>query len=255
VPVAARAGDQQSATFAQGAHAPGDGKLTLGTSAMLDLNTGDSPQSPPPGSYPVPLWKLGRQPCCYGLEGMVVTAGATVDWLVELGLLESPEQLDRVADSVTDTAGVRFLPALLGLGTPFMDDTSRGFIGGVTRGSSAAHLVRAALEGLAQRGADLVAALGPRSPLRVDGGLARSDRLLQQLADLAGIELLRAAETETTALGAAFLAGLATGVFAEPAQVRGCLAPPERFAPQRDAAWRERERAAWGRFLERARAH
>lgn len=252
LPVVARAGDQQAASFAQGVHAPGDAKLTLGTSAMLDLHAGGEPPAFEGGAFPLALWRLsGRDSFCR--EGMVVTAGAVVEWLVALGLLASAGQLDAVAGCVPDAGGVVFVPALQGLGTPWLDDAARGFAVGLTRGSTAAHLVRAAVEGVAQRCADLCEALRlDARPLRVDGGLARSRLLLQQIADASGRTLLRAAETETTALGAALLAGLATGVFASPAACAALTAPGERFEPALDAAGREARRARFRAAVERA---
>lgn len=245
LPLAARAGDQQAACFAQGAHAPGDAKLTLGTSAMLDLHVGDTPPPFENGAFPLALWRLeGRDAFCR--EGNVITAGAVVDWLVGLGLLRDAKDLDAVAGSVEDAAGVVFVPALQGLGTPWLDDSARGLVGGLTRGATAAHLVRAAVEGVAHRCADLCEALGlAAGPLRSDGGLARSDLLLQRIADLCGLSVLRARETETTALGAAFLAGLAVGVFAGPAACVAGLAPAARFEPALDAGRRADERACF----------
>jgi glycerol kinase len=254
VPVGARVGDQQAASFAQGIHGPGEAKLTLGTSAMLQVNAGADVFHPPPGTYPLPLWELpdGERAFCF--EGSVVTAGAAVDWLVSLGLLDRPESLDRVAGSVASSQGVVFVPALQGLGSPYLDPEARGLVGGLTRGSSAAELVRALVEGLAHRCVDLCDAMPlAESPLRCDGGLARSDLLLELLAGLLGREVLRAAETETTALGAAFLAGIAGGVLAGPAEVRERIAPPTRFEPRRGSASRAAERERWRRALERCR--
>lgn len=252
LPVAARAGDQQAAAFAQGAHAPGDAKLTLGTSAMLDLHAGDAPPPFENGAFPLALWRLeGRDAFCR--EGSVITAGAVVDWLVGLGLLGSAAQLDAVAGSVPDAAGVVFVPALQGLGTPWLDDAARGLVVGLTRGATAAHLVRAALEGVAQRCADLCQALGLRAgALRCDGGLARSDLLLRRVADLCGLPVLRAAEVETTALGAAFLAGLASGVFAGPADCVARARPAARFEPALEAGKRGEQRARFRAAVERA---
>lgn len=255
VPVAARAGDQQAATFAQGVHEARGAKLTLGTSAMLDVHTGSSPSAPPPGAYPLALWKLGDGAAAFCLEGTVITAGAAVEWLVEVGLLREASALDPVARSIPSSEGVAFVPALQGLGTPFLDDGARGLIVGLTRGSGAAQIVRAVLEGVAHRCVDVCQALGVAPPLRVDGGLARSDLLCQTIADLLGHEVLRAAETETTALGAAQLAGLATEILESPAACRATLAPPTSFLPAIDEAVRGGAREAWARALERARSH
>jgi len=255
LPVAARAGDQQAATFAQGALAAGEAKLTLGTAAMLDLNVGDTPVFPGPGLFPLALWRLGG--CdAFCLEASVITAGAVVDWLVALGLLPEATAFDRVAGQVASAEGVAFVPALQGLGTPYFDDGARGLLGGLTRGSTAAHVVRAVLEGLAHRCVDLCDALEleREQPLRVDGGLARSDLLLQRLADLSGRPVLRAAETETTALGAAFMAGLGAGIYDDVSRCAELAAPPRRFEPAAEPDRREQERRRWHSVVDRARA-
>jgi glycerol kinase len=150
---------------------------------------------------------------------------------------------------------VAFVPALQGLGTPYFDDGARGLLGGLTRGSTAAHVVRAVLEGLAHRCVDICDALelSREQPLRVDGGLARSDLLLQRLADLSGRPMLRAAETETTALGAAFLAGLGAGVYTDASCCASLAAPPRRFEPVAEPDRCEQERRRWHSVVERAR--
>jgi glycerol kinase len=254
VALAARAGDQQAATFAQGAHARGDAKLTLGTSAMLDLHTGSEPAAPPEGAYPLALWRLADGTTDFCLEGTVITAGAAVDWLVSLGIASDAAALDALARSVSSSGGVAFVPALQGLGTPFLDDSARGLVGGLTRGTGRAELARAAFEGIAQRCADVCDGLAvPAGPLRVDGGLARSDFLVRAIADLAGRPLWRARETETTALGAAFLAGLATGVWRDPADCRRAIPAPERFEAGLAEDARLGARARWHAVVARAR--
>ena len=255
VPVAARAGDQQAASFAQGVHTAGEAKLTLGTSAMLDLHAGPEPAEPGPGVYPLALWRLsdGTQACC--IEGTVITAGAAVDWLVGLGLARDAGAVDCLAGECPDSEGVVFVPALQGLGTPFLDDRAMGLLGGMTRGTGVAHIARAVLEGVAQRCVDVCEALGLGDvPVRVDGGLARSEVLLQSLADLGGREVQRAAETEATAVGAAHLAGLATGVFASPEACQSTVASTTSFAPAWDRARRSRARERWGQVVARARS-
>jgi glycerol kinase len=255
VPVAARAGDQQAAAFAQGVHKPGDAKLTLGTSAMLDLHTGSEPAELVPGAYPLALWTLcnGTQACC--LEGTVITAGAALDWLAGIGLAADASDVLRLAREAPSAEGVFFVPALQGLGTPFLDDRATGLLGGMTRGTGVTQIARAVLEGVVQRCVDLCEALGlGQVALRVDGGLARSDILLQLIADLGGREVQRAAETEATALGAAHLAGLATGVFASLAACRATIAPAEHFTPAWDAERRAEARERWAQALARARS-
>lgn len=254
VPVAARAGDQQAASFAQGVHRRGDAKLTLGTAAMLDVHVGSRPVEPPRGAFALALWRLARGEESHCLEGNVITAGAVVDWLVSLGLLPEAAALDAVAGRVASAEGVVLVPALQGLGAPFLDLEARGLLGGLTRGSTAAHVARAAVDGIAQRCVDVCEALEiDARPLRVDGGLARSDLLMQQLAELGGRPVLRAAETETTAIGAALLAGLAVGVFASPDACRDLSLPATRFDPAGDPARRAEARARWRAVVQRAR--
>jgi glycerol kinase len=251
VALAARAGDQQAACFGQGVHRADLAKLTLGTSGMLDLHTGDVLREAPQGAYPLALWTLGAGERAFCLEGTVITAGSALEWLVDLGLAPDVPALLARAERAVPYGEVVFVPALQGLGTPHARDDARGLFVGLTRGSGTAELARAALEGIAQRCAEVAAALGVRGELRVDGGLARSDLLLQALADLSGLVLVRAQETETTALGAAQLAGLALGVFSSPAACRDALGPGRRFAP-RAAERAERWRARFERALHRA---
>jgi glycerol kinase len=254
IQVAARAGDQQAATFAQGVHAPGESKLTLGTSAMLDRHTGSEPAETSPGVYALALWKLSDGSRAFCVEGTVITAGAAVDWLVDLGLLVDAAELDTIAGSVPAAEGVTFVPALQGLGTPFLEDGARGLIGGLTRGTRAAHVVRATLDGVAHRCIDVCRAVGATDgPLRVDGGLAQSGLLLQTIADLLGQEVWRSAEVEATAVGGAYLAGLAVKAFEDPAACRATLPLPTHFVPTMEENVREEARARWARATERAR--
>jgi glycerol kinase len=254
VPVAARVGDQQSACFAQGVHRAGEAKLTLGTAAMLEVHTGETLQQAGPGAHALALWRLPGIAMQYCVESSVHTAGAVVEWLVGIGLLSEVDALDRVAREVDDAEGVVFVPALQGLGTPYLDDAARGLLGGLTRGSRAAHVVRAAVDGLAQRCVDLCEAAGLGAvPLRVDGGLARSDLLLQTLADLGGRAIHRAREFDTTALGAAQLAGLAAGIFASLADCRARLPEPLGFEPALDDAVRAERRSRWAEAIARVR--
>jgi glycerol kinase len=254
VPVAARVGDQQSSCFAQGVHRAGEAKLTLGTAAMLEVHTGGALQPAGPGAHALALWRLFGTFTHYCVESSVHTAGAVVEWLVGIGLLPEADALDRVAREVEDADGVVFVPALQGLGTPYLDDTARGLLGGLTRGSTAAHVVRAAIDGLAQRCVDLFEAnrLGA-APLRVDGGLGRSDLLLQTIADLGGRPIHRARELDTTALGAAQLAGLAAGIFGSLEDCRASLAAPVGFEPVLGEAIRAERRRRWAEAVGRAR--
>jgi len=255
VPVAARAGDQQAATFAQGALAPGAAKLTVGTSAILELHSGDAPARASRGAYPLALWELEHARRAFCLEGTVVTAGAAIEWLVDLGLLASAGDLDAVAARAPTPEGVVCVPALQGLGTPYLDGSARAMLLGLSRGSRVEHVVRAMLEGIAQRCADVCEALAPApGPLRVDGGLARSEAFVAALADALGREVWRAAEIETTALGAAYLAGLAVGVWRSAEEAVATAAAPTRIAPRIPDGQRRERRAAWQRAVERAQS-
>lgn len=246
VPLAARAGDQQAACFAQAVHAPGDAKLTLGTAAILDVHTGRDAAASGRGAYAVALWQLAGEAVEQGLEGTVISAGAAVDWLVQLGLLRAPADADAVASAVASCEEVAFVPALQGLGTPYLDGEARGLLGGFTQSTTRAQVVRAVLEGVAQRCVDVCEALRlDARPLRVDGGLSRSDVLLQCLADLGGRPVLRAAEAEATARGAALLAGLGVGALPDRAACAAQAAVAQRFECRSEPAWRERARARW----------
>jgi glycerol kinase len=254
VPVAARVGDQQSACFAQGVHRAGEAKLTLGTAAMLEVHTGDVLQQAGPGAHALALWRLPETSTHYCVESSVHTAGAVVEWLVGIGLLSDVASLDPVAREVDDADGVVFVPALQGLGTPFLDDEARGLLGGLTRGSKVAHVVRATVDGLAHRCVDLCEAAGlGAGPLRVDGGLARSELLLQTLADLGGRAVHRARDLDTTVLGAAQLAGLGAGVFTSLADCRARLAAPLGFESGLDDAARADRRGRWAEAIARVR--
>lgn len=254
VPLAARAGDQQAAAFAQGVHAPGEAKLTLGTAAMLEVHTGRAPARAAGGAFPLALWELAGGERAFCLEGSVTTAGAAVDWWVSLGVFPDAAALARAAEGAA-SAGLVVVPSLEGLGTPWHDPGARGFVGGLTRGSGRAELARATLEGVAHRCADLVEALAPAAAdLRVDGGLARSDLLLQLVADAAGCPLARSEEVETGALGAALLAGLGVGALADVAACRVLRPAARRFEPRADPRAREEARTRWRAAVARARS-
>jgi glycerol kinase len=221
-------------------------KLTLGTSAMLNLHVEDAKVEAPTGFYALPLWKLGTDTAAYCIEGTVITAGSSIEWLSEIGLLEKASDIDAVAGSVPDSQGIVFVPALQGLGSPYLDVGARALLLGLTRGTEPAHIARAAIEGVAHRCVDLCDNLPiGDEPLRVDGGLARSDLLLQTLSDLSGRSLLRAAEAETTALGAAMFAGLATGFWATPDQARSTAEDVSRFDPRMSEEDRKAARNRW----------
>lgn len=251
--LAARAGDQQAACFAQGIYRPGMAKLTLGTSAMLNLHVEKTAPAALDGFYGLPLWKLPGHGIASCIEGTVVTAGSSIEWLVDLGLLPKAEQLDAFAGQVEDSQGVMFVPALQGLGSPYLDPAARGLLLGLTRGTGPAHIARAVLEGVSHRCVDLCENLPlTDDPLRVDGGLARSNLLMTALADYSGRSFLRAAESETTALGAAYLAGIATGVWADGPAALATTEAPTRFDPEMAEGERELARGRWRDILARS---
>ncbi|MCC5870815.1 MAG: hypothetical protein JJU22_00305 [Gammaproteobacteria bacterium] len=248
VPIAARAGDQQAACFAQGVVNVGDAKLTLGTSAMLDRHTGAVSTEAPAGAYDLPLWRLahasGGVEDAFCHEGTVITAGAAVEWLQRIGVLEAVSELDAMA--AAGRSGVIFVPALAGLGTPYMADQVRGSFSGLGLETGRNELVRAVVDGIAQRCADLASTLDVSEYLHVDGGLARSRWLLQRLADLTGATVLLASELESTARGGAALASSCPDVDGE------ALPPPNaaaQISPQISADERTDIREAWRAHL------
>ena len=260
IPIAGVAGDQQAALFGQACFTPGMAKNTYGTGAFLLLHTGSRPVRSAHGLLASPAWRLdGRTD--FALEGSVFVAGAAVQWLRDgLGLFRAAADVEALAAGVPDSGGVVLVPAFTGLGAPHWQAEARGALLGLTRGTSAAHVARAALEGIAHQVADVLGAmaadlggLGGAAPggggglaeLRVDGGAAGNDLLLQIQADLAGIPVVRPRVRETTALGAAYLAGLAVGVFRDLDEIAARWRPERRFEPAAPAGWREEARARW----------
>ena len=259
VPIAGIAGDQQAALFGQACLEPGMAKNTYGTGCFLLLNTGARPVFSPHKLLATVAWNQGGR-IAYALEGSVFIGGAVVQWLRDgLGLGRSAAEIAALAATVEGTGGVYLVPAFAGLGAPHWDANARGLIAGLTRGTTAAHLARAALEGIAYQVADVLDAMQadaelPISELRVDGGAAASDLLLQFQADISGIPIVRAGVLEATALGAACLAGLAVGFWRDSAEIAAFVAPGRRFEPRMPAAEVERLRAGWRKALARAKA-
>ena len=253
-------GDQQAAMMGQLRFAPGEVKITYGTSAMLDLNAGGEPIFSMQGAYPLVLWQLGGD-TTFCLEGTAITAGAAITWLRDgLGVIATPEESAGVAASVADSGGVWAIPAFQGLGTPYLDTTARAVVGGLSRASTRAHLVRAVLEGIAWRCREVYDALRadvhhpPPAILRADGGAARNDVLLQLQADALGIPVERPAVVQAGALGAGYLAGLATGVWASTDQLGQAWRRDRLFEPRLPATEREERFAAWQKHVSAARA-
>ena len=250
VPVAGIAGDQQAALFGQACFDPGDAKCTYGTGAFILQNTGERPVASHSGLLTTVAWRVGGQ-TTYALEGSTFIAGAAVQWLRDgLGLIEAAADVEALAASVPDSGGVVFVPALVGLGAPHWRPDARGLVTGITRGTTAAHLARAALEGIAFQVAEVLTAMEADAgqglgELKVDGGAAANDLLMQLQADLLGVGTVRPRLVETTALGAACLAGLATGVWSGLDDVRRAWEEDRRFEPSWDAATREAALARW----------
>jgi glycerol kinase len=257
LPVAGMAGDQQAALFGQACFGVGEAKCTFGTGAFMLVNTGERPVFSDNGLLTTVAWQQGGQ-VTYALEGSAFVAGAAVQWLRDgLGLLETSAQSEALAASVPDAGGVYFVPALTGLGAPYWRPEARGVITGLTRGTTRAHLVRATLEGIAFQNHALLAAMqsdlkAPLLAVKVDGGAAANDLLMQFQADLLGVELVRPAMTETTALGAAFLAGLAVGVWPNLEAIRAAWREDRRFARAMPAAQVERHLAGWRAAVQKA---
>lgn len=260
VPIAALAGDQQAAMFGQLGLEPGTLKATYGTAAIVNLNAGSGPLFSSHNAYPLVAWDLGTGPV-YCLEGTAITAGAAVQWLCDaLGVAAAPEETAALAGSVPDTAGVWAVPAFQGLGTPHFDPAARAVIGGLSRGSTRAHVVRAVLEGVAWRCREVIEALLADSPhprprvLRVDGGAARNDFLLQAQADALGWPVERPATVQAAALGVAYLAGLAVGLWQNTRELEGAWRRERLFEPRMEAAEREERFGAWRSRLAAARS-
>jgi len=253
LPIAGLAGDQQAALFGQGCVSPGLAKNTYGTGAFLLMFTGDRVPSPAQGLLATAACGSAGEPC-YAVEGSVFVAGAAVQWLRDgLGIIEHATETDALARAVPDTGGVYFVPAFVGMGTPYWEPEARGTITGLTRGTSRAHLARAALEAMAYSSAELLEAMsstiGLTVPaLRVDGGAAANNWLMQFQADVLGIPVERPDLVETTALGAAGLAGLALGVWPTSREfLQGRTLT--RFEPEMGVQDREAHLAGWRRAV------
>jgi glycerol kinase len=248
VPIAGIAGDQQAALFGQACFAPGDAKATYGTGSFVLINVGDSTSPAPAGLLKTAAARPATAPPAYALEGAVLVAGAALQWLRDaLGLLGDAAESEALAQSIASSDGVVFVPALTGLGSPYWDADARGIVSGLTRGTTRAHLVRAALEAIALQVVDVVDAVpGGVALLRADGGAAANGFLMQLQADLLGAPVEVSAHVEATALGAAALAGLAVGVWREPADVASLLrVGGSRYEPAADPGELEALREAW----------
>ncbi len=258
IPIGGAAGDQQAATFGQACFQPGEAKNTYGTGAFLLVNTGREPVQSQHQLLTTIGWRIGDE-TTYCLEGAVFVAGAVVQWLRDgLEILESSDQVEALARQVEDSGGVTFVPAFTGLGAPYWDPAARGLMIGLGRHVTRAHVARAALESIAWQTRDIVRSMMADAPtslsrLRVDGGASRNNLLLQMQADCLGIPVDRPAQTETTALGAAYLAGLAAGYWPSLDDIRHHWTLDRVFEPQWSEAEREQAAGRWQRAVERAR--
>jgi glycerol kinase len=262
VPIAGIAGDQQAATFGQACFTPGMAKNTYGTGCFLMLQAGPVVPQPGPGLLGTVGWRLGGPAATtsYLLEGSVFVGGAVVQWLRDgLGMIADAAEIEGLAAQVADSGGVFLVPAFTGLGAPYWDPAARGALLGLTRGSNRAHIARAALESIALQSTELLLAM-QHSPqaggaglreLRADGGAARNDLLMQMQADILGVPVVRPRCTETTALGAALLAGLAVGFWEDLAQIESLWRADRLFVPTWSAERREALLHGWRRAVQR----
>jgi len=254
LPIAGIAGDQHAALFGQCCHKPGMVKNTYGTGCFMLMHTGDKPMRSRNKLLTTVAWQIGDK-TEYALEGSVFIAGAVTQWLRdELGIIKSSAEIERLANRVPDSGGVHLVPAFTGLGAPHWNPHARGTITGLTRGSNKAHIARAALEGIAFQVNDIITAMERDAgtklrELRVDGGASVNNLLIQFQSDLLGVPVIRPANTETTALGAAYLAGLAVGVWKNKSQIAKQWKIDKRFKPKMKHAARKTLAANWVKAL------
>lgn len=255
LPISGMAGDQQAALFGQMCIEPGSVKNTYGTGCFLLMNSGDKPIRSENDLLTTIAWKIGDK-VTYALEGSIFVGGSVVQWLRDgLKCIRSSEEVEELAASVPDTDGVYFVPALTGLGAPWWDQYARGSISGITRGTTTAHIARAALEGIAFQTYDIVRAMERDSGLtlanlKVDGGASRNNLLMQFQSDILACEVLRPRITETTALGAAYLAGLAVGFWDSIGEIQSQWQVERAFTPFGDTARVARQIEGWHKAVE-----
>jgi glycerol kinase len=262
LPIAGIAGDQQAATFGQACLQQGMVKNTYGTGCFMLMQTGEQAFVSDNKLLTTIGWSMQRQDekhTCYMLEGSIFVAGAVVQWLRDgLGIIQHSNEIEALAAQAKDNGGVYFVPAFTGLGTPYWDPYARGSIHGLTRGASKAHLARAALESIAYQTADVLSAMQkdasiPLKELRVDGGASRNDLLMQFQADMLGVPVVRPQVTETTALGAAYLAGLAVGFWESEQEIVALWQTDRRFEPGMADEQRKELLAKWHKAVSRSR--
>lgn len=258
IPIRGCAGDQQAATYGQGCFQPGSAKNTYGTGCFMVWNTGQVPVTSNNGLLTTIGWQVNGE-VTYCLEGSIFIAGAAVQWLRDgLGIIQTSADVERLAAEVNSSDGVLLVPAFVGLGAPYWDAEARGLLIGLTRGTKAAHIARAAIDSMAYQSADLLDAMqqdagSPLAELRVDGGATCNDSLLQFQADLLGVRVVRPKVLETTAFGVACLAGLASGVWSDNRDLAEARAVDRVFEPQMSADERNKLMARWHKAVERSR--
>jgi len=262
IAIAGIAGDQQAALFGQACFEPGAAKCTYGTGAFILMNTGAEPVASDSGLLTTVGWKLGAGDesgeVCYALEGSAFIAGAAVQWLRDgLGWISSAAEIEELAASVADSGGVVVVPALTGLGAPHWNPDARGLITGLTRGTTKAHIARATLDGIALQNYDILKAMEsdsgkPLAVLKVDGGASANNLLMQFQSDVLGVAISRPEILETTALGAAFLAGLGTGMWKSKGEITAAWREERRFEPTDDRTAVDEHLARWNRAIAKA---
>ena len=256
VPIAGIAGDQQAALFGQMCTEPGSVKNTYGTGCFLLMNSGEKPITSSNNLLTTVAWKIGDT-VNYALEGSIFVAGSVVQWLRDgLGIIRTSAEVEKLATGVPDNGGVYFVPALTGLGAPHWDQYAKGSIYGITRGTTAGHIARAAIEGIAFQTMDIVAAMekdaGIRiKELKVDGGASRNNLMMQFQADILGTEVIRPKTTETTALGAAYLAGLAIGYWDSITHIKSQWQSDRSFTPTASQEFVTSMREGWAEAIRR----
>lgn len=260
VPIAGIAGDQQSALFGQMCLTPGSIKNTYGTGCFVMLNIGDKPLLSKNNLLTTVAWKIGDE-VKYALEGSIYVGGSVVQWLRDgLGFIKSSSEVEELASSVPDSGGVYFVPALTGLAAPYWDQYARGTIVGITRGTTRAHIARAALDGIAFQTYDIALAMAkdlgaPLTELKVDGGASRNNLLMQFQSNLLGIPVVRPKITETTALGAAYLAGLAVGFWKNIDEIKSQWQVERTFNPVPENKEIENAKKGWQDAIQRTLTH
>jgi glycerol kinase len=257
IPVAGDLGDQQAALFGQTCFSPGEAKNTYGTGCFMLLNTGTKAVPSKNGLLTTLGYKIGKQPAVYALEGSIAITGALVQWLRDnLGMIEKSPDIEALAATVEDNGGVYFVPAFSGLFAPYWKNSARGVIAGLTRYVNKGHIARAVLEATAWQTREVLDAMNadsgvPLTALKVDGGMVFNDLLMQFQSDVLGVPVIRPKVAETTALGAAYAAGLAVGYWAEVEDLRANWAKDKTWEPKMDAALRDKEYALWKKAVTR----